>query len=133
MHHGWMQVLKSNDAAAQAVGLQLLNTVCDCDTAVEQLSEQLLGAILDLIASQQGVAAEAALELAYSASICNTVRTRLCVQLVKEPPQQPPQQQLQAGKSRLVSMWDLCCKVPTSGRTTTENMQVSQDFACGYK
>jgi len=122
-----MQVLKSDDAVAQAVGLQLLNTVCDCDTAVEQLSERLLGATLDMIASQQGVAVQAALELAYSASICNTVRTRLCAQLVKEP----PQQQLQAGtavagKSRLVSVWDLCCKAPASGSTTTEKMQVSQ-------
>jgi hypothetical protein len=116
------------------MALNVLHAACDADTALEQLTDQTLGAVLDLIASAhaahntmhnsskvaattgtmpQGSAGKlllAAVELAYAASTCSTVRSRLCAQLVK--PVQQQQQKCAGGKqgsSRLEGLWAVCC------------------------
>jgi hypothetical protein len=120
MSHGLsvlsLQALKTNDTATQAAAVRLTNAACDTDTALEQLTDQALGAILDLACSADAAVALAALELAYSASISSAVRSRLCAQLVKPVQQQQQQQQqpkvdsgAQVVSSRPAAVWNVAC------------------------
>jgi hypothetical protein len=90
-----------------------MNAACDTDTALEQLTDQALGGIMDLACSSDAAVSLAALELAYSASICSAVRTRLCAQLAK-PVQQKQQPKgaadTQMASSRLAAVWGVGCK-----------------------
>lgn len=121
-----VQVVKATEAATQAAALQLLNTACDTDTALEQLPDPVLGTVLDLIGSHHRAATLAALELSYSASICSTVRNRLCAQLVKTPRQQ---QQQGAGSmhscERLASLWEICSCAPAGVAALDDSTRVS--------
>lgn len=124
-----LQVLKATEAAAQAAALQLLNTACDTDTAMEQLPDRVLGAALDLIGSPNQAAALAALDLCYSASICSTVRNRLGAQLIKPPQQEQQQQEEGSGSShshgRLAVLWGICCRVPGGATGGDDSARVS--------
>jgi hypothetical protein len=115
------------------LALRVLHAACDADTALEQLADQTLGAILDNIASAhaaqntvhnssiiaaptqaptQGAAGDmllAAVELAYAASTCSAVRSRLCAQLIKPVQQQQKCAGDKQGSSRLEGLWAVCC------------------------
>lgn len=129
-----LQVLKATDAATQAAALQLLNAACDTDTALEQLTDQALGCILDLACSSDAAVSLAALELAYSASICSAVRARLCAQVLKpvQQQQQVQQQPLKGAKSdhqqcssRLAAVWEVGCR---AGARQADTQRVSAPY-----
>ena len=115
-----MQLLKTNEPGALTAALQLLASACDAETTLEQLSEQVLGATLELISSSQQPVAQAAVELAYVASTSSAVRSRLCVQLLK-PVQQ---RELAGGQQRLPSLWGICCRSCTDGALEATSTQV---------
>lgn len=118
--------------------LTVLRAACDTDTALEQLTDQTLGATLDHIGSAHaahntvrsscniaaaaaaatetftqeaaGKLLSAAVELVFAATTCSAVRSRLCAQLIK--PAQQQQQKCAGGKqgsSRLEGLWAVCC------------------------
>jgi hypothetical protein len=120
-----LQILKATEAATQAAALQLLNTACDTDTALEQIPDPVLGATLDLTGSPHHAAALAALDLSYSASICSTVRNRLCAQLVKTPRQQQQGAGSMHSCERLASLWDICCRAAAGVAASDDSTQVS--------